>query len=200
MVGDRRPVVRGRRPRSGRAGTALRGAGAGRSAGGGARACRSRARGRYRLWCRRRDGDAGLYPHPDRALGRLADHVRAYRLRYRACAYRRHRSRRCGSPGLDRGGAPDRRLLPAGPPCVDPALVDRRGLTPRYPRALPRLARAPPARYSRGAQAARIRRVPPHGGRARGARPGRARRARGPQAHGCVFPWPRSGWRISAAR
>ena len=61
--------------------------------------------------------------------GGLADHVRAYRLRYRACAYRRHRSRRCGSPGLDRGGAPDRRLLPAGPPCVDPALVDRRGLT-----------------------------------------------------------------------
>ena len=122
------------------------------------------------------------------ALGRLADHVRAYRLRYRACAYRRHRSRRRGAPGLARGRPPDRRLLPAGPPCVDPALVDRRGLTPRYPRALPGLARAPPARYSRGAQAARVRRVPPHRRCARGARPGRARCARGPQAQGASFP------------
>ena len=45
-----------------------------------------------------------------------------------------------------------------------------------------------PARYSRGAQAARIRRVPPHGRRTRRARPGRARRARGPQAQGASFP------------
>ena len=37
-------------------------------------------------------------------VGRLADHVRAHRLRYRPCAYRRHRSRRCGAPGLARGG------------------------------------------------------------------------------------------------
>ena len=107
VVGDRRPVVRGRRPCNGRAGAALRGAGAGRSAGGGARACRPGARRRYRLRRRRRDGDPGLYPHPDRAFGRLADHVRAYRLRYRACAYRRHRSRRRGAPGLARGGAPE---------------------------------------------------------------------------------------------
>ena len=38
VVGDRRSAVRGRRPRSGRAGAALRRAGAGRPAGGGARA------------------------------------------------------------------------------------------------------------------------------------------------------------------
>ena len=127
VVGDRRPAVRGRRPCSGRAGAALRRAGAGRSAGGGARARRPGARGRYRLRRRRRDGDPGLYPHPDRAFGRLADHVRADRLRYRACAYRRHRSRRRGAAGLARGGPPDRRFLPAGPSRAHPPLVDRRG-------------------------------------------------------------------------
>ena len=163
-------------------------AGAGRSAGGGARARRAGPRRRYRLWRRRRDGDPGLYPHPDRALGRLADHVRAHRLRYRACAYRRHRSWRCGAPGLARGGPPDRCLLPVGPSRVDPALVDRRGFARRYPRALPGLARAPPARYPRGAQTACVRRVPPHRRRPRRARPGRARRARGPQAQGASFP------------
>ena len=105
-----------------------------------------------------------------------------------ACAYRRHRSRRRGASGLARGGPPDRRLLPAGPSRADPALVDRRGLTRRYPRALPGLARAPPARYPRGAQTACVRRVPPHRRRARRARPGRARRARGPQAQGASFP------------
>ena len=105
-----------------------------------------------------------------------------------ACAYRRHRSRRRGATRLARGGAPDRCLLPAGPSRVDPALVDRRGLTRRYPRALPGLARAPPARYPRGAQASRVRRVPPHRRRACRARPGRARCARGPQAQGASFP------------
>ena len=44
-----------------------------------------------------------------------------------------------------------------GPACVDPALVDRRGFARRYPRALPGLARAPPARYPRGAQTACVR-------------------------------------------
>ena len=67
VVGDRRPVVRGRRPRRGRAGAALRRAGAGRSACGGARARRAGARRRYRLRCRQRNSDPGLYPHPDRA-------------------------------------------------------------------------------------------------------------------------------------
>ena len=173
---------------SGRAGAALRRAGAGRPAGGGARARRAGARRRYRLRRRRRDGDPGLYPHPDRAFGRLADHVRAHRLRYRPCAYRRHRSRRRGASGLARGGPPDRRLLPAGPSRADPALVDRRGFARRYPRALPGLARAPPARYPRGAQTSCVRRVPPHRRRACRARPGRARRARGPQAQGASFP------------
>ena len=59
--------------------------------------------------------------------------------------------------GSPEAGRQTRCLLSSGPSRADPPLVGRRGLTRRYPRALPGLARAPPARYSRGAQAACVR-------------------------------------------
>ena len=181
-------------------GAALRRASAGRPAGLGARARRAGPGRQHRLWRRRRDRDPGLHPHPHRALGRLAGDVRAHRLRHRRCPSRRGRSRRSRAPGLGRGRPPERRLLPAGAARADPPLVDRRGRAGRHPRALPRLARRPPARHPRGAEAPLLRRVSPHRRCARRACPGRARRARGPQAAGADSRLPPSAWRTSGAR
>ena len=154
LVGGGGLAVRcGRRGR-GVARAALRGAGAGRLSRRRARACGAGTGGRCGPRDRRGDRDPGLHPHPHRAGGLLARHVRAHRLRHRRRQGGGHRPQRGGAKGLGRGRPPDRRLLHAGPPCAHPPLVDR-GRRPRSGAgALPRMASRAPAGDTRDLRSA----------------------------------------------
>ena len=192
LVGRGGSAVPGRRSRGGGAGAALRGAVADRPAGLGARARRAGAGGGRALRLGRRDRHPGLHPHPHGALRRLAGDVLSHRLRRRRRAPCRHRPCRGGAAGLGRGGPPVGRLLPARATRADPPLVDRRGRAGVHSRALPGLARIPAPRHPRIAQAALLRRVPPHRRRAGRARPGRGATCARPGSSGCGSRWPRS--------
>ena len=110
------------------------------------------------------------------------------------------RPRGGGAAGLGRGGPPGGRLLPARPPRADAPLVDRRRRSRRDPGALPRLACREAQGHPRGSEAALLRRVPPHRGRAGRARPGRTRLCARRGSSGCASRSPRSAWRISGGR
>ena len=156
--------------------------------------------GDARYGSRRRDRHPGLHPHPDRALGRLAGDVQPHRLRCRRRAPCRHRPRRGGAAGLGRGRPSGGRLLPARPPRADAPLVDRRGRARRDPGALPGLACREAARHPRIAQAALLRRVPPHRRARRPSAPRSSATCARPASSGCGSRWPPSASTTSAAR